>query len=948
VPQVHGWRQWATRYLFGRDFFISYSRRDATTYAAALARRLDDRYSCYLDQLATPRGEALPMPIQRELRRATVLILVGSAGAIQSAYVGDELKLFLESGRPILLVDVDGQLAGAAWGRAPWSQLVGVYHQAESREAFERATPSDALIAYLSDSFAFTRQDRRLRTASGAAVLLLLAVLAIGGLVTAVTTRWANEAAARAAEQERVATSNRLASESSVELERNPSLAIQLAANAQAVAPTAAARRALLDGLTRFPGLLGIMPGGAPSEPQTEMLSGRDGRWFMTADRDRISVWDADTLQPRTRVDLGGENHFGVAVTPNGAHVGIGRMDHVSIRESQAGKEIGRVPATTPGAIAFVGDTALAVASGTKVELWDVTTPAAPRMIERQMFADEVKAIAVDPNDGETLAVATAKTVFVCEHHSCAKGRTAQTTAADGSFDHLAMGSGDEGGVLVAMNQLTGRLVIWHNARGRIVDLLIPPLMASRGTAFFGYDVYTAAVSQDGQRVAVGSARGHLLYARIDDLEGLSALQNQGSSSPAVRDAERMLTSAGTSPVRQLEYPPGLVGIAFVSGGAAFAVAQEDGQLSLWDVEERVSDEDRWSSRDLEAGGKTELSADGRHVLFRDRSGALRLADMDDQADAVSLASAFPNVPSLIVVAPDGTFVAGVPLGDARVKTPRALIAWDRSGRVVAQHQVEVEIDAQGFAIVPHTLVASGSAEHPHVVLGFDDGSVRAVDLSPPSPREVGRARLGARAIALSPTGRRVATVTRDGSVRLWEAATGAVDELPGPGTGVTTIRAITFSGEELLLAWAETSGMSSLLTWDVAARRLNPAWLLNQDAGVGLATQGDVTQPSEVALAPSGGLLALAEQKTIALWDTATHLRLATFTVPGTVQSMAFSLDGGRLLVRQDEGVSRFDVGASQLTARACDLAPRAFTAAEVQRYFGDAHPPLVCPTAK
>jgi hypothetical protein len=77
----------ASRLLFGRDFFISYPRREAARYAATLASRLSKQFSCYLDQLATPRGEKLPTPISRELARATVFVLVGSPGAIESIYV---------------------------------------------------------------------------------------------------------------------------------------------------------------------------------------------------------------------------------------------------------------------------------------------------------------------------------------------------------------------------------------------------------------------------------------------------------------------------------------------------------------------------------------------------------------------------------------------------------------------------------------------------------------------------------------------------------------------------------------------------------------------------------------------------------------------------------------------------------------------------------------------
>src|SRR5687767_12802812 len=101
--------------LFGRDYFISYARRDAASYAARLARLLGERHSVYLDQLDVPRGAELPPRLRRALRRASVLVLLGSPQAARSASVRDELALFLSTERPALLVDVDKALDAAPW-----------------------------------------------------------------------------------------------------------------------------------------------------------------------------------------------------------------------------------------------------------------------------------------------------------------------------------------------------------------------------------------------------------------------------------------------------------------------------------------------------------------------------------------------------------------------------------------------------------------------------------------------------------------------------------------------------------------------------------------------------------------------------------------------------------------------------------------------------------------
>ena len=56
-----------TRFVAGRDFFISYTRTDAAPYAARLARILGEKHTVYLDQLDTPQGVALPPRLVRAL-----------------------------------------------------------------------------------------------------------------------------------------------------------------------------------------------------------------------------------------------------------------------------------------------------------------------------------------------------------------------------------------------------------------------------------------------------------------------------------------------------------------------------------------------------------------------------------------------------------------------------------------------------------------------------------------------------------------------------------------------------------------------------------------------------------------------------------------------------------------------------------------------------------------
>ena len=85
------------RFLFGDDIFISYSRRDGAKYAAALANELSkpgNDYSCFLDQWGASAANELSKPVLRAIKRSSVLVLIGTAGAAGSQLVQREINLF--------------------------------------------------------------------------------------------------------------------------------------------------------------------------------------------------------------------------------------------------------------------------------------------------------------------------------------------------------------------------------------------------------------------------------------------------------------------------------------------------------------------------------------------------------------------------------------------------------------------------------------------------------------------------------------------------------------------------------------------------------------------------------------------------------------------------------------------------------------------------------------
>ena len=116
VGRRKGLRSSLSRFLFGDDVFISYSRRDSTNYALGLANELTtQKLSCYVDQWGTPPGEDLPESLKTALRRSTLLVIVGTERAAASEAVSKEVTEFVKTERTMIPVSFEGSLEKARW-----------------------------------------------------------------------------------------------------------------------------------------------------------------------------------------------------------------------------------------------------------------------------------------------------------------------------------------------------------------------------------------------------------------------------------------------------------------------------------------------------------------------------------------------------------------------------------------------------------------------------------------------------------------------------------------------------------------------------------------------------------------------------------------------------------------------------------------------------------------
>jgi WD40 repeat protein len=428
---------------------------------------------------------------------------------------------------------------------------------------------------------------------------------------------------------------------------------------------------------------------------------------------------------------------------------------------------------------------------------------------------------------------------------------------------------------------------IWDAGTGKLLRTLSRPE---------GPEVSCIAFSHDGRRLALGAGSSHRITLppgnpnsrdhrlRVWDAETgrevLSLPGHQGKVSAVAFSADGRWLASGSEDhtvklweaatgreLRTLQGHTGQVGsVAFAPeptdvparpGGGRLASAGADGKVKVWDP----------------ASGKLLLTLAGRGgrvyaVAFRP-DGKLLAAGLDNGVvlvwdvatgqEAFSLRKDLANhLPVTgLSFSPDGTRLASF-VGDGTVKV------WDATAAP--------EVRTIPLPLHETTALALGG-DGRRLVEGRETGEVLVWEVSAGGSRGPPGARLGHQgpvaAAAISPDGRRAATVGMDRTLRLWDAGAG-----------------------KQLAQWQAHEGLGGATRFSIPK---------SVDAG-------DVKAHKPLALAvvfsPDGRLVATAggpdHRGEVKLWDAGGRLLLDVRDHPGSVASVAFSPDG-RWLVSGD-----------------------------------------------
>ena len=421
-------------------------------------------------------------------------------------------------------------------------------------------------------------------------------------------------------------------------------------------------------------------------------------------------------------------------------------------------------------------------------------------------------------------------------------------------------------------------------------------------------DLYTeqrVAYSPDGKLLAACDSNQLKVYdsATGELIMGLSGHEKDVISIAFSPDSKYLATGSVDTTIRLWDASTGdlvrvLEGHSAEVGGLAFSPeakfllsSGEDGMLIIWDVTtgellRRLPDFTVY---------KVSFNPAGTQVAAATFNGLQIRAYAPDSAELIFLeeSEVMTTIPdaSMGIFSPDGKWLAAVSLSTASGNT---LKLWDAN------------TGQELLTLAGHTGWLSGLAFSPdgkRLASTSLDGTVRIWSLSPGQETvAVSTAPAGyGNRVAYSPNGKEFATNGGDGSVTIWNAQT-SQPRLVLTGHDVEVMN-LAFSPDGTRIATGSLDATSIL--WDTATGE-KLLTLSGHEAGV-----RDLTFSPDGSLIASGGF-----DGTARIWDAANGKKLLKITGhEGIVPGVAFSLDGTQLATASTDGTAKiWDVKTGEL----------------------------------